>query len=153
MIKMPPPSVELERQVLGASLFAVGQGLEFESSDKECSGNIRWILQGVRTLILVHGSDLIQYMKENEIMAARLSNPHDMQRAYGFLKTMTADMMREFSSQYKLYHITTGPGDALYIPAGMFFAEKVGATHSVVGVRLGIWLPREPPIRSFFSRI
>lgn len=151
--KMPVPNQEVDKQILTVSLFAVGQNLEFESSDKECAGNIRWVLQGVRSLVLVHGTELIQYMKESEIMAARLSNPHDMQRAYAFLKAMTIDMVREYVSQYKMYHVTTGVGDAIYVPAGMFFAEKVGTTPCLIGVRLGVCVPHEPSIRGFFANL
>ena len=144
--EMPAGPTNLEQNVLNVALFGIGQGLEFESSDKECSGNIRWILQGTRQVILVHGAQLIQYMKSKETSSASVANPHEMQRAYAFLKYMTLEMLKEYVADNDLFQVTTGPGDALYAPAGMFFAEKVGVQPGVLGIRLGLCIPHEPDI-------
>jgi len=113
-----PPAALDNKGVLEPCLFGIGPGLEFECSDKEAAGNLRLILQGTRSLVLVYGPDFIKYMEACEPRSAALANPHKMQRAYSFLKMFTADMARQYISQgNKIFFVTNGPGDCLYFPA------------------------------------
>ena len=148
------PSSELQEKIFDPTLFGIGGGLEFESSEKECASNIRLTLQGSRSVILVHGPQLIAYMLKIEPKSAALAQPNQMTRAYTFMKTMTPDMIREYvNSHNKLWFLTTGPGDALYLPAGIFFMERINASPCVLGVRVGICLPFEPSLSSLLSHL
>jgi hypothetical protein len=100
-------------------------------------------------MILVHGPQLITYMLEREPKSSALANPHQLQHAYAFLKGMSKDMIEEYLSlKNKMWFFTAGPGDALFLPAGIFFMEQTMTTPCVLELRVGLCLPEEPSIES-----
>jgi len=62
-----------------------------------------------------------------------------LQRAYHWLKTVTADAAKTFleaSAEHTIMHATVGPHDVLYLPPGWIFFEKVVGNSDFAGVRL-----------------
>ena len=90
---------------------------------------------GTRTLIIVDGSDLYNFMESHGI---RDINPDSMQ---SFLRSIPSASIEEYLTQRKrMWKVTVGPGDGVLLPFGAIFAEKVASSSDVSGFRVSFWL-------------
>ena len=59
---------------------------------------------------------------------------------HDFLKYMTREAVDSYVATSKIWHVTVGPGDALFLPFDAVFLERVHASEDCLGFRASTWL-------------
>ena len=109
-----------------ASWFAVTMNDIQAWKEPENLASLRVTLVGTRTLILARVDNLLDFMKA----MALPQSPSVLSlvgRVVGFFKAMTENQVRAFAAKYKLFCVTVGTGEGIYVPYGWMMAEKSGA--------------------------
>ena len=107
-----------------ASWFGVTQNDIQAWKEPENLASLRVTLVGTRTLILARVDNLLDFMKALPQSSSVLS---PVGRVAGFFKAMTENQVRAFAAKYKLFCVTVGTGEGIYVPYGWMMAEKSGA--------------------------
>ena len=89
---------------------------------------VRLTFSGTRQIALVQTAQVLEFMQVQNFSAAKLRD------VFGWLESMTPEHARKFANSNPIFCGTVGPNDALFIPAGWCYYEKVGSD-DVAGIR------------------
>ncbi|CAK9001532.1 Uncharacterized protein SCF082_LOCUS6964 [Durusdinium trenchii] len=113
--------------------FGIQGGSIMSGAEQEQLASVRYLLKGNRTLVCAPASDILLLMQKSGV-AKKGCNLSSM---WKFFMDMNDSMVQTLLSLGgKLYAVTQGPGDLLYIPSGFVFAERVGTQSDCLGVVL-----------------
>ena len=98
--------------------FGVKGGSRHSSIEKGTGWFGRLVTAGTRSLIAVKALGVIQYMRSKSILGVD---------AKDYMRDLTADAFRTMMADgaVEVFHVTTGPGDFMWIPPGIVVLETV----------------------------
>eukprot|EP00959_Pyramimonas_sp_CCMP1952_P429618 8997427-Pyramimonas_sp.AAC.1 len=105
--------------------------------EKNFMGSLRFGLAGTREIVIVRLSDLYEYM-------TKLSTPDSkgicMKQAKSFFISMSKEQLTDYhnNAQYPIWQVTMAPHEALYMPPGSYFIERIVGHPNYVGFRVGV---------------
>ena len=98
-------------------------------SETDQMASLRCLLQGTRTVVCASYDDVITTMQSMGIAKSKC----DPRSAWHFFMNMDQASVKKLVETGPLYHVTQGAGDAIYLPAGYVFAEKISAKEDCLG--------------------
>ena len=109
--------------------FGVKGGSRHSSIEKGTGWFGRLVTAGTRSLIAVKALGVIQYMRSKSILGID---------AKDYMRDLTADAFRTMMADgaVEVFHVTTGPGDFMWIPPGIVVLETV-MEKDCFGLRFG----------------
>ena len=117
------------------SFYGVVATYETVASERDSLACVRLGFQGSRGLILVRSLELRSFLINEVKMDADTLTQQSM---FQFLKQMNADAVQSYTNSGRdMWHMTLGPLEGIYLPAGIMFVEAV-YKQDCVGVRLSV---------------
>ncbi len=129
--------VEVLKAILGPRLYAIKKKELTFAHEKFCLPCFRLNSEGTRTIALTSFKSLSDYLSFASGSVVKIADGvATRHRCANFLKNVRADGLEKYTQAGGiLWAGTAGPGDLLYVPAGMFFAEKVTDAGTAAGIR------------------
>jgi hypothetical protein len=114
------------------NVFAVALEVETCSAEAGHCPCFRFCIKGSRHVILTPFMTMVKWLSKS--IATSTLQP---KLVYNHFKSMSAKTFEDYAKAHpnELFHCSQGPNDALYIPAGWVFYEKVGKAADFVGLR------------------
>ncbi len=123
-------------RTLSASFFGLGQALETYSMERDGVATLRLSLEGIRFIVMTRMCPVVAFMKGKELPAAVTSNPLETSRTCQFFRAMTPELAEEYTPSAPMWAGTIGPGDVLFTPSSMLYAERSNSV--VFGARASL---------------
>ena len=134
-------------------VFAIAKGRETFGMETAQLPTLRLAFDGTREVFCAPAMELMEHI-------ASLSESKALPTAKAvttFLRGCTVDQMKSFiltnPTTNKFFHGTLGPQDALFLPAGWAFGEKVLSGSDVYGIRVQIIFKTNMPALDKFNSI
>ena len=134
-------------------VFAAATGMDTFGMETEQLPTLRLASDGTREVFCAPAMELMEHI-------ASLSESKALPTAKAvttFLRGCTVDQMKSFiltnPTANKFFHGTLGPHDALFLPAGWTFGEKVLSGSDVYGIRVQIIFKNNMPALDKFNSI
>jgi hypothetical protein len=135
------------------STFAIASSRTTCSAEEGHLPTLRLGFGGTRQVVAVRTMSIIEFIK-NIDKSAKV----DCKVAYGWLKAATLEGFKAFKAfvdsgapPVQPFYASVGVGDALYLPAGWMFYEKIG-TRDFAGVRVGFIRQSDAPTLTLLQR-
>ena len=116
------------------SFFAVGKGMETCSAEFNHGTTLRFVFKGTRNLVLVNLLDLITFMSNTGYSMESLKMSVVYKRETRMFKEYVERFTEAFGFQ-AIQHVTVGPNNALLLPAGWLFYERISNGHDLAGFK------------------
>ena len=129
--------------------FAVMKDKEGRAMEAGQFSSVRLIFHGIREVYCLPGLGLLKYLaahSENKAMPP-------VKTGFQWLANATQEQVEEFldwDEDCVMYHGTQGPQDALYLPAGWIWGERVKSGHDLIGVRVILAWPKDLSLHDKF---
>jgi len=139
-----PKSMHAE---LHPATFAIVKGAETVSCERGRGPSLRLQFEGTRQIVCADTEDIKKFMAKNGISSVA------PEAAIAFFKGMTKEVIDAYlSANFKLFHGTVSPKDAVLIPFNWIFAEKCQRDNDTIGLRISFWLAEDESKMSEVSR-
>ncbi|CAK9012540.1 unnamed protein product [Durusdinium trenchii] len=102
------------------TIFGIDAGYDKVSGEACGMACVRLTTEGVRTIVLTEGLQLLGFMERKGSSA-----PVSVSRQASFFRSMSASLLQEYASECSLYATTLNAGDLLYVPYGAIQGELV----------------------------
>ena len=129
-------AADLSKLQLYPIRFAVAKSGESISGEFGHQSCIRLCWKGTRRVVLLKTMDIAKFLANDGGGRASVT----MQKVYNFVKTVSSEVLKKFNEAYpdSSQHATIGPLDALYIPSGWVFGERLQGNDDYIGLRMPI---------------
>lgn len=129
-------AADLSKLQLYPIRFAVAKKGESVSGEFGHQSCIRLCWKGTRRVVLLKTMDIVKFLANDGVGRASVT----MQKVYNFVKTVSSEVLKKFEEAHpdSTQHATIGPLDALYIPSGWVFGERLQGNDDYIGLRMPI---------------